>query len=1167
MTTYYYMTDDEDIRQRVMPISRNIVFTRDELARAFNVTVLTIKRRIESGKLNVNLISKEKAKQYGKAVKNNHAALYNIEGEDLTVDQIHVKYNVPVSTVKEWNKMKLLDENIIMRSLTPYSVVGHATQNNISASIFKYATHGVKKLVRTSYISNVIKEEYHDIAESWFLSKNDSGVKQLKNFYNVLKNCFNFHIQKGKVIRHVKLCFVSILPGERFKDYNITFKSYDDMDVENRQVLYRTIKPIKTSEVPNYLHKNVKFFSFEEFFDQISGFNYNPESFSSDAEGCCVMQNFALNINEFILYVEHDFIGRSNIQKLRKNLNCISVKNPYYVIFDSNRPYHKKSCFFDAIKILMAKFGFDYKILKEKANQYPDGIHLEEIGFISDFLGAHIRIYGDKHTDQTENLILEYIPKSNEYGVVFDLYFRAKPEGHYSAILGVKDSLIICEKCRVYFATQSEFKDIKHCCVYEDSVKLEKELKNTVVNFYYDLETVNDTITQDVVVYSVAYKWTLQEVGKDEIYTSPSMCYVNTKYTKCCLDKMVSQIIELLGASSKSLVNLIAYNGSSFDSWVLLKKLAPHIKFSQTIYNNSKFYKVTGSLFTDNNKKIRLWDPFLFWGVKLEKLAKDFNLVNNKLGFNHQFIQALYEKHNKKYNLQNGVLTCNDNFDWVSENIEKQITEYNIRDVDILHQICEIMYSTMGSACLNKSTISSFAYSQMKKLMPIGMLSISKYYNNEALQTLSDVIVTPSSENIYNFFRKAITGGRTQTIKKLAKFFSKNPSEFFSLIDVVSLYPYVMRYREYPVGMFEHTLKYVCGKLGIYNVTIKHQDNFLNPNNCFKRQLPIFIPLKIKNKPLDWEHKGLIQDVNITSVEIEILKKYFGCDSLIVNEGYYWEKKSDSLFNDYIDNWIQIKKHQDFLKETGSPEYNLSLRNMAKKMLNCPYGKLTERVHDTATYLSSTVNSTLKITQNLQPDYTYSFVDENLELIEGKPKKLSFEGVKPIQMGVFVLAYARIKMYEDIFIHTDVYYSDTDSALIKSVELKRLQEAGIIKIGKELGEYDVELSDISDYWSIQPKFYALKTPTTEKIRMKGISIKSGWEYYKKPVDVCDNYMPGAFFNEDDMILVDEGSEITLKVFDYILENPSNIFFHTSHFHHRKTDLALEHKTIVKKLNT
>ena len=1121
MTTKYYLSTDENFLRAVKGAnSKGIVLTVKQIAEGLNVSTKTVYNKIKNNEYPLNEISKQRAKEFGVGpISRTNATKFDIFGEQLTIQELTVKYNIPRSTIRLWANRDQLTEKLIMETINSYPNP-EVIRSSPSASIWKYTANGLPERVDISnLIYRIGLEEEFDANERYGGQTNT--IKHLKKFYNVLENTFKDHVNDGKVMRSIKLCFEKSLPDPKIRNENRVVFNPVDSPLDNEYV-YRTVKRCFTITD----NDEVKFISFDDFLDKILSFTVN-EQYGSDPDNvnaASILDHCVLNPGLFIATVEHSTLIRSNITQMRKNFHCVARKHPYYVLFDANRDaFHNNSCFFDAIRIQMKKHNINVddkksdiqKTLKGFAFKYKDGVKFEDIPSLCNALGIKLKIYGDiksgKGTD-IHNVLFESDGKNNEYGdVVFELYLHDNPELHFSALMGVKEKLYYCEYCNTYFNSLIELNSIatNKCMIVSKNHRKgkinEKTKKNQKVFCYYDLETVNDKALMDVEIYSVCWKWSDQS---EYNFRLNSMTTKNATYDfyQDINNRMQNEDLDVV---------LVAYNGGGFDVWGIIKDIAQFINFNRTIFKNSKFYQLGGNHAINFKSTFNIWDPYLFWHCSLESLAKSFGLSILKNPFDHEFMQDKYEENGKS-------------FDWIDEEMKIKIKQYNIRDVEILEQICLKMKDIMGEHVFNSMTISSYSYKHLTEECGFDFIPQSNKDSEKRLvEDESKIITKPDNEEDYKFMRKAITGGRVQTIKNFTKF----NDDVFSFIDVVSLYPSVMHINQYPCGYYQKTDTYVPNKLGIYNCKILYQKN------------PVIIPKKEKDRPLNWFWLGEIEECVLSTVEIDCLRKHFGFDCLEVYDGLYWEHSTDQIFKTHIDKWMKVKKDQDVLKNTGSPEYNNCMRELAKKMLHTPFGKTIQNVIDKGFYVSTSTNYTRKIIQKelKKNDYDFTYLDTGIEFLEGPLKEIKYEYVKPQQLGVFILAYARCKMYEEVFSKTQVYYSDTDSALVLKSELKKLSENGELKIGNGLGEYELEMDDITQFWSVQPKFYQLKNKNGKiKMRLKGISKNSTWKYViDKEIKI-------------------EKKGVDEECFDYIIQDHKNIIFTTGVFKHVKNELALKY---------
>lgn len=1065
MATKYYLSQDEEFLKKINGGSKILPFTTKEIANALDISVQTVRRNIH--KYPINEITKERAKELGKAPPQRKPTnLINIQNNAYSPNEVAIMYGIHVNTVKLWIRKGELENKLL--NLSPLSYRTDFLSSYVSGSKWKFTSNGKPEMVDVYNLALILKD---DIGEQVAVNyENTNTFNALKTFYNALNNCFKSHCGEARVWRQLKLKFIP----------KVNPKKDVEIGPDEGSSVFRTIKPI-------YIKDNaVHFMTFDYFMEKIFSFTYGldlngvPLS-GSDANGMKVLQNYSLDPSIFVVNVEHSLLGRGIVNKLSKTYHAISIKHPYYVLFDNGRKkISPNSCFFDAVILSMkTKDLRPPKNIKELAKKYPNGVDIYQVDDIGKILGIKIQVlYNFTGLDPPESPI--YGDFKSEIDEPIQVYYTNTPEPHFYSVVGIRENKYFCEQCKKYFNTNTDL--TRHKCLAKTKASIKEQLKE--VFCYYDIETVNNSDTLDVEIYSIVWKWSDQKECKSSI---------NNSIITNCVSNFILDLKKRM-ANEYLKITLCAYNGSGFDLWAIIKNLGSFANFTNTVCANNRFYVLNGSY---EKSKFNVFDPFLYTVSSLDNTAKSFGLKTSKIPFSHQKIQQLYNDNSKLPNP----------FKFIDE-IEDLIEEYNKKDVEILEQIVEKLFKEFPGI-KKHCTVSSYAFNELKNVDK----NSSDFKSN-------------LSEEQYKFIRKAITGGRVQAIEKFKKFENMD----LSMIDVVSLYPSVMRTKEFPTGKPKEVDKYLPGFLGVYNCNIKHQKS------------PVLIPLKSKDKPLDWSFTGEIKDVVLTSVEIECMIKHFGEDCLEISSGLIWETKSSNLFDAHIDKWMQIKKQQDLYKKQESTEYNPVIREMAKKMLNTPYGKTIQRIHDKGFVVSTSSEYTYVKTKTMfkPKDYEYVYVGEGLEILEGVLKDIDYSKAKPIQIGVFILAYSRCKMYDEVFSKTKVYYSDTDSAL---VETSALDEIGI-KIGNGLGEYEVEMSNINEFWSIGPKSYALRNKNGEtKMRLKGVSKNSGWKSDLK-----------------------QGDCLSIETFDEIIRNPCSITFYCSHFHHRKGDFALEYKNIEKTIN-
>ena len=236
------------------------------------------------------------------------------------------------------------------------------------------------------------------------------------------------------------------------------------------------------------------------------------------------------------------------------------------------------------------------------------------------------------------------------------------------------------------------------------------------------------------------------------------------------------------------------------------------------------------------------------------------------------------------------------------------------------------------------------------------------------------------------------------------------------VLDVNSLYPSVMYYKQLPYGegiFFKG--KYEPDK--IYNL---HVQMF----TCQFELKPGYIPtIQLKNNlafvPTQYLESSDGEDVTLclTNVDLELFFEHYNVYNIEYHSG--WKFKSTvGLFKEYIDKWNTVKIE-------SSLNGNKAMRTLAKLMLNALYGKFA---------LNPNVQSKI-------PWYDNGVVKYKLGEKETRDPIY-------IPVGTFITAWAR---YETISSAQKVYdrfvYADTDSLHLIGTEIPVMLEVDPVKLG------------------------------------------------------------------------------------------------------------------------
>lgn len=297
------------------------------------------------------------------------------------------------------------------------------------------------------------------------------------------------------------------------------------------------------------------------------------------------------------------------------------------------------------------------------------------------------------------------------------------------------------------------------------------------------------------------------------------------------------------------------------------------------------------------------------------------------------------------------------------------------------------------------------------------------------------------------YLRRALTGGRVEVFKR----------QGFNLkhYDFKSMYPDVMRNKEYPAGVAIYTQKFNKDKLGIYTVEVESP----------KLQIPFLHAYSKEGKLLFPNGKWT---ATYTSVEIEKALK-LGYKIKII-DGYYFTKRAKPFIK-YVDHFYNMKAEAERNKQPAR-------RHIAKLYLNSLFGKFGQR---------RKFQKIMRIEGSFfEMARKFSILDVIEELNSVVVEDESKSPFTTVHIACFVTAYARIKLYERIeeVIEKggEVYYCDTDS-IITNIDLTT---------GGNLGDLALENKDdpIEEAYFLFPKFYGYKTRFgKEVIRTKGLGKK------------------------------------------------------------------------------
>ena len=437
---------------------------------------------------------------------------------------------------------------------------------------------------------------------------------------------------------------------------------------------------------------------------------------------------------------------------------------------------------------------------------------------------------------------------------------------------------------------------------------------------------------------------------------------------------------------------LIGYNCNKYD-YILVKN-----EFIKQGYSIEEFRRSANSLlratFTKDNKQICLVDLLNFTQGTLKKNLESYECSTAKGEFDYDKI----------------------NFNMEEKDVEL-LEEYCKKDVIGTYELYEKLdkpFNDYGLTLLDLFTTSQGAYKILKK----------KWKDKGILQERIP-------RKIDKFFRKSIYGGRCEVFKreyksshyediKKGKMKYEDIKDFMRAFDVNSLYPYVMKKYEYPIGNAIFTTKFKVDKMGIYECKVKKPKNLKFPVLC-------------NNGKYD------LDDNNGTYTSVDIKMGIDYGYEFQIKCGYYWEESS-SVFVDYVDEFYGIKKNS----VSGSPIYK-----NAKLMLNSPYGKCLQNDKKEKHFVIQTQEELTELKKKykngrfrceMKNECLYIDYEEELEEFTNKKSWI----------GAFILSYSKI-IISNLLQKVDAYYTDTDSIYTHNNDSKYFD------IGNELGQFSDDI--------------------------------------------------------------------------------------------------------------
>lgn len=539
----------------------------------------------------------------------------------------------------------------------------------------------------------------------------------------------------------------------------------------------------------------------------------------------------------------------------------------------------------------------------------------------------------------------------------------------------------------------------------------------------------------------------------------------------------------------------------AFDLGKMMDVLGKDINFSQSIFIESKVAIV------QLNNGIIFHDTLQLFPGSLSKLCKDFGLGQaSKIDLSEHILSLGWA-----VDREGNPVTCIEDMNKSASqekyflNVdadEEMLNTYLQFDCTSLHNIVSQVIKISGldleefTMC---ATTAALAMKVYQCLFPDDYAdACSSFYEGELGRFYEDVV------------RLAYYGGRTEV-------FIPNVLGGYHY-DVTSLYPYVMKVNDFPVGSYKvidderkARQAYRTWKKNRKGNGILYCHIYI-PEDLHIPPLPHKIPNKNGLKQVYHEiaEKLLFPVGKIegswTFPELEMAEK-MGCVIEEYNQVFYWSK-TEYIFTAYVEYFEKLKN-----TSTGAK------RAFAKLCSNALYGKFGMQ-RERRTFVSKE-EFEKKVEKGLLNEYQGVAYNHPLilEKIYRVPDIARAKYIQP-HIAAFVTSYARMYLYQALVNpkHGKVAYCDTDSAVTE----KKMNRKDVAE--KEYGKWKLE-QVIDEAIFLQPKVYMEKglSPNKEGVWEQTTNVK----FKGIPGDIQEQFTEETYRYFLDELKKQEKDEIVL----------------------------------------
>lgn len=395
-----------------------------------------------------------------------------------------------------------------------------------------------------------------------------------------------------------------------------------------------------------------------------------------------------------------------------------------------------------------------------------------------------------------------------------------------------------------------------------------------------------------------------------------------------------------------------------------------------------------------------------------------------------------------------------------------------------------------------------------KVIKDLFKLDLNNFITLSHLASMAWASETPQAGSIilpnraeYTEWSQAVRGGRVTPQQK--KFISSQAAtlpydqltDFLSMLDCNSLYPFVMRNNRYPTGSYAIISR--ANDLTTRHLLFSEPLSFSWQNNLFQVDVTCPNDLITAFLPSRDEQGGAVYDLlpkvkqMYYGMELQHAVCDLGYNVTKVHQEWRWlhANRQLPLFADYCDKLYAVRQQHP----SGTP-----LNEVSKLLMNGLYGKMLQKPITRHTSILSAWDGSADLWEGSAADklvIRYQGADVAFLVTRDDP---TYRVKQPFVIGGAILAQSRVHMSK-VLLQCEGYhrelcamlYTDTDSLILPPAAMVNFPPS---LLGNALGQFKNDLKGegkILRFISLAPKTYCLVYMTNDnklwlKVRCKGI---------------------------------------------------------------------------------